>query len=63
VRHVEFARRRTFLAPRLDELAVLGELDDPGIGLVAVTIGDEDVAVRASSGESVGDLTVLVFLA
>src|SRR6266446_780308 len=46
VRHVEFARALAFLAPRLDELAVTGELDDAGVGLVAVPVGDEDIAVR-----------------
>src|SRR6266849_531198 len=46
VRHVEFARSLAFLAPRFDELAVSGELHDAGIGLVAVSVGDEDIAVR-----------------
>src|SRR5262249_11165607 len=35
MRHVEFARALAFLAPRLDELAILGELDDAGVGLLA----------------------------
>src|SRR6266849_2898207 len=46
MRHIEFAGCGAFLAPRLDELAVSGELDDAGIGLVAVAVGDEDIAVR-----------------
>ena len=33
------------LAPGLDELAVLGELHDPRIGVAAVSVGDEDVAI------------------
>src|SRR5258708_27021511 len=32
-RHVEFARSLAFLAPRLDELAITGELDDAAVGL------------------------------
>src|SRR5712692_4077352 len=40
---VELTRRRSTLAPRLDELAHLVELRDPR---VAVSIGDEDVAGR-----------------
>src|SRR2546428_5139577 len=40
---VELARRRSTLAPRLDELAHLVELRD---SRVAVSIGDEDVAGR-----------------
>src|SRR5215831_15360766 len=45
VRGVEFARSLAFLAPRLDEFAVAGELDDAGVGLIAVSVGDEDIAV------------------
>src|SRR5262249_37145669 len=41
VRHIEFAGSGAFLAPRLDELAVGGELDDAGVGLVAVAVGHE----------------------
>src|SRR5262249_6502598 len=46
VRGLELTRRGAFLAPGLDELARLVELDDPGIGIAAVAIGNEDVAVR-----------------
>src|SRR5215471_8532630 len=46
VGYVEFAGPRTFLPPRLDELAVTRELDDAGVGLVAMSVGDEDIAVR-----------------
>ena len=35
-----------FLAPGLDELAVLGELHDARVGVAAMSVGDEDVAVR-----------------
>src|SRR5215510_15060361 len=42
VRHVEFARPGTLLAPGLDELAVLVELDDAGVGVATMSIGDED---------------------
>src|SRR6266436_1951161 len=49
VRHVEFARSLAFLAPRLDELAVAGEFDDAGVGLVAVPVGDENIAVRGDN--------------
>ena len=46
MRNFEFARRRAFLAPGLDELAVLGELHDARVGVAAVAVGDKDVAVR-----------------
>ena len=46
VRDIELARRRALLAPGLDELAVLGELHDARVGVAAVSVGDEDVAVR-----------------
>src|SRR6185503_14027571 len=45
VRRVELAGARALLAPGLDELAVLGELHDAGIGLAAMAVGDEDAAV------------------
>src|SRR5205823_1104993 len=45
MRLVEFAGRLAFLAPGLDELSVLGKLDDARIGLLAVTIGDKNVAI------------------
>ena len=43
VRHVELAGAVAFLAPRLDERAVLREFHD---ARVDVAVGDEDVAVR-----------------
>src|SRR5262249_44305643 len=45
VRRVEFARSLAVLAPRGDELSVLGELDDAVISSVAVPVGDVDFAV------------------
>jgi len=45
VRHIELARPLALLAPLLDVLAVLVELDDAVVGVAAVAIGDEDVAV------------------
>src|SRR5262249_24941507 len=45
VRRVELSGRRAFLAPRLDELPVLRELDDARVGIPAVPVRDEDVAV------------------
>src|SRR5580658_3575618 len=41
----ELAGARAPLAPRLDELAVRRELDDPRIGLAAVSVAHEDVAI------------------
>src|SRR5882672_10219426 len=46
MRRVELARSRALLAPGLDELAVLGEFDDARVGVAAMAVGDEDVAVR-----------------
>src|SRR5262249_40389684 len=43
---VDLAGRAALLAPGLDELAGLVELDDAGVGVAAVTVGNEDVAVR-----------------
>src|SRR6266567_323819 len=45
MRFVEFALSLAFLAPGLDELAVLGKLHDARIGLLAVTVGDPDIPV------------------
>src|SRR5207248_9633664 len=45
VGNVDLARLRAFLAPRLDELAVAGELDDARVGAPAVSVGHEDIAV------------------
>jgi hypothetical protein len=45
VRRVEFARPLAVLAPRGDELPVLGEFDNAVIGPLAVPIGDIDFAV------------------
>src|SRR5207237_920739 len=42
----EVAGRRPFLAPRLEDLAVLGELHHAGVRVAAVAVADEDVAVR-----------------
>src|SRR5579864_6685894 len=39
-------RRRPFPAPALDDFAVARELDDPGIGVAAVSVSHEDVAAR-----------------
>src|SRR5580704_8838610 len=48
MRHVEFALRRSVMAPCFDEGAVLGEFDDAVVGAfdreIAVAVGDEDVA-------------------
>src|SRR5437762_13479057 len=43
---VEIARPGALLAPRFDERAVFGELDNTRIGVAAVAVADEDVAVR-----------------
>src|SRR5439155_1200645 len=45
-RRAELARTFAVLAPSLDELAVLGELDDTVVGRPAVAVRDIDVAVR-----------------
>src|SRR5215470_19036328 len=45
MRRVELALRLAVLAPRLDELAVLGELHDAVVGAAAMAIGNENVAV------------------
>jgi hypothetical protein len=52
VRHVELARPFALLAPLLDVLAVLVKLDDAIVGITAVSVGDEDVAIgrRMSDG-------------
>src|SRR6185369_11810958 len=46
MRHVELAWPLALLAPLLDVLAILVELDDAVVGIAAVAIGNEDVAVR-----------------
>src|SRR5262249_20704398 len=46
VRDVDLAGTGTLLAPGLDELAGPVELDDARIGVAAVAVGDEDVAIR-----------------
>src|SRR5262249_16038329 len=56
---IEFARSLAVLAPRGDELSVLGELDDAVIGPGAVPIGEVDFAVgrdhdRASASQIAG---------
>src|SRR5579871_161605 len=45
VRAVHLAGGAALLAPGLDELAGLVKLDDAGVGVAAVTVGDEDIAV------------------
>src|SRR5438105_13441848 len=46
MRDVELARRRTFVAPGLDEFAVPVELHNARIGVSTVPVGDENIAVR-----------------
>src|SRR5580704_5728840 len=43
---VELALSRTMVAPGLDEFAVARIFDDAVVGLVAVAVGDEDIAIR-----------------
>src|ERR1051326_4806065 len=45
MRSIELARTSPLLAPSLDELPILRELNDPCVGVTAVSIGDEDIAV------------------
>src|SRR5689334_964810 len=45
VRAIELARPRSLLAPGLDELAIFGELHDARIGVAAMAVCNEDVAV------------------
>src|SRR5215210_397176 len=45
--NVELAWSGTLLAPGLDEFAVLGKFHDAGVGTAAVSLGDENVAVRS----------------
>src|SRR6267378_2065686 len=45
VRAVDLAGCAALLAPGLDELAGLVELDDAGIGVAAVTVGNDNVAI------------------
>src|SRR5262245_58582512 len=45
VRCIEFAGSGSLRAPRLDELALLVELDDARVAVAAMTIGHEDAAV------------------
>src|SRR5712692_7918446 len=54
VGNVELPGGRALLSPRLDELPVLVELDDAGVAVAAVAVGDEDVAVGI--GDDVGRL-------
>jgi hypothetical protein len=46
--HPKFAGAGTAPAPRHDELAVRGELDDPGIGVAAMSVTDDDIAVTGN---------------
>jgi hypothetical protein len=45
VRGVELAGRHPSFPRSLRELAVLGEFDDAGIGVAAVSVADENVAI------------------
>src|SRR5262245_37762772 len=45
MRHVEFALSLARFAPGLDEFTVLGELHDARVRLLAMSVGDEDVAI------------------
>src|SRR5262245_7397180 len=44
---VEIARRRSLVTPGLDEVAILGELEDATVvrDIAAVTIGNKNVAI------------------
>src|ERR1019366_9412709 len=42
---IELAGGRALLAPGLDERAVFGKLHHAGVGVAAVSVGDEDLAV------------------
>src|SRR5262249_5768979 len=62
VRRVELAGGRAFLAPRLDELPILRELHDARVGVPAMSICHENIAVRrghyvARTIEGVGAVT------
>src|SRR5262245_48708351 len=62
VRRVELAGGRAFLAPRLGELSILRELHDARVGVPAMSIGHENIAVRrghyvARTIEGVGPVT------
>src|SRR5437016_8678577 len=46
VRRIEVTRRGTLLPPGLDELAILREIHDTGVGISSMSVGDEDIAVR-----------------
>src|SRR5436190_1556658 len=48
MRFVKVARGRTFFAPGLDELSILGELNDAGIRIAAMSVRHEYVAVRGN---------------
>src|SRR5262249_22992722 len=45
VRRVELAGCTAFLSPGLDELAILGEFHDAGIGVAAMSVANENVAI------------------
>ena len=45
MRRVELAGGDAFLAPTLDELAVLGEFHDARVGFSAMSVGDKNIAV------------------
>src|SRR5580704_18476653 len=45
MRRVDLARPRALFPPGLDELAVLVEFDDAGIGVAAMPVADKDIAI------------------
>src|SRR5262252_1828063 len=45
MRRIDLASGAAFLAPGLDEFAGLVEFDDAGIGVAAVSVADENVAI------------------
>src|SRR5271154_4496352 len=47
VRVIEIAGRRSFVTPRLDEAAILGEFDDAGVirRIAAMAIGNKNIAI------------------
>src|ERR1039458_7539875 len=44
---IELAGSRAFLAPGFEERAVFGKLHHAGVGVPAVSVGDEDISVRS----------------
>src|SRR5215475_261927 len=54
MRRIELAGRRAFLSPSLYELAVLIKLHNTRVGVAAMSISDEDIAVWC--GDHIGRL-------